>query len=564
MTSRALMLRPSRSKVALLALLFAACVRPGALGGATLDSADVVIDRGTVVDGTGRPALAADVAIRDGAIAAVTPPGGLASVRAKRRIDARGLVVAPGFIDVLSMSEDDLLKGDGRMLNKLTQGVTTEVLGEGWSGAPSRKTAAFAGPHGFGAWLEAMERHRNATNVASFVGATTLRLYAMSNAPGPPAPEQAEQMRRALREGMEDGALGLGSALIYPPGSFATTDELVDLAKVIAPYHGVYATHLRSEGDRVLEALDEALEIGRRGGVAVEIFHLKALGRRNWPKLPALFERIEAARAAGQDVTADTFPYTRSATMLSALVPPWASANGKLVQNLADPEASRRIHDELLHGEDSGWENFGALATPEEVVVTDVPRASPAARWTGRRLSEVAQELGTDWADAAIKLLSETGGRGSMLCTTMDEEGVALKLRKPWIFFGTDAGERRPGPEHGNSHPRAMGTFSRVLGRYVRDEGVLSLEEAVRRMSAAVADKLSIHDRGRLEVGMRADVAVFDPGAVGDRATEEQPFLPSTGMRYVLVNGVLVLDGGAYTGARPGVAVRGPGWKGRP
>lgn len=557
----------SRACLFLLALLAFGCagaaptharVAPSAAHG-SLDPCDVVIEHGRLVDGTGRPAFAADLAVRDGAIVAVTPPGELRGVIAKRRIDAKGLVIAPGFIDVLSQSQRALLGGEGRMLNKLTQGVTTEVLGEGWTSAPS-KAPRFAGPRGFGAWLLAMEQHGNTTNVASFVGATTLRRYAMDDAAGPPSPEQQGAMREALRLAMEDGAMGLGTALIYPPGSFATTEELVDLAKVMAPYHGVYATHLRSEGDRLTESLDEAIEIGRRGGVAVEVFHVKAMGRRNWPKLSALLDRIRAARAAGLDITADTFPYTKSGTMLSALLPPWASADGKLLGNLTDEATRRRIHAALL-GADSSWENLGQLATPEEVTVTEAP-GPETERWVGKRLSEVATAMGTDWADAAIQLLIATRGEGSMLCTTMDEEGIRLKLREPWIMFGTDAGERTPSAGRGVGHPRAMGTYPRVLGRYVRELRLLSLEEAVRRMSSAVARKLSIQDRGVLAAGARADVVIFDPDTIADRATEEEPLLPSVGVLHVLVNGVLVLDGGALTGERPGRIVRGPGWRG--
>lgn len=561
-------LGPVRLLLVLLSVLVSSCApasapvpagAPAEPPAIKLDPCDVLLEGGQVVDGTGRPAFTGDVAIRGGDIVAVAPAGRLAQVAAKRRINARGLVVAPGFIDLLSQSVAPLLRGDGQMLNKLTQGITTEILGEGWSEAPSREPP-FAGPHGFDAWLRAMEQHRNTTNVGSFVGATTLRRFAMDDAAGPPNEAQLEAMRAALREAMEDGAMGLGSALIYPPGSFATTEDLVALAKVMAPYHGVYATHLRSEGDRLLEGLAEAIEIGQRGGVAVEVFHIKAMGRRNWPKLRALLDRINAARATGLDITGDMFPFTRSGTMLSALLPPWASADGKLLENLSDPRVARRIHDALL-ASDPSWENFAQLATPEEVTITEAP-GPHTERWVGAQLSDVAASMRLDWADTVIALLTATKGRGMMMCTTMDEDGVRQKLAEPWIMFGTDAGERVPGPGRGVGHPRAMGTFPRVLGRYVRELRLLSLEEAVRRMTSAAAKKLSIRDRGVLAAGARADVVVFDPASIADRATEEQPLLPAVGVLHVLVNGVLVLENGAATGARPGAIVRGPGWNG--
>jgi dihydroorotase/N-acyl-D-amino-acid deacylase len=523
---------------------------------------DVIFEGGQVVDGSGRSGFATDVGVRGDRIVAIAPPGRLASTPATRRVDARGLVVAPGFIDILSQSGNPLLKGDGRALNKLTQGITTEILGEGWTAAPANERNGgdprFIGDHGFDAWLRAMQEHHNATNVGAFVGATTLRLYGMGDAPGAPSEAELATMRDALRRAMQDGALGLGSALIYPPGSFATTEELVALAEVMAPYHGVYATHLRSEGDRLMEGIDEALEIGRRAGVGVEIFHIKAMGHRNWSQFPELVARIEAARARGQDVGGDTFPYTMSGTLLSALLPPWASADGKLLQNLADAPSRDRIHAELLDPA-SNFENLGQLATPEAVQIVEAP-GEPNARWVGQSLASIAASMGVDWATAAIDLLLATKGEGSMLLTTMDEAGLRTRLKLPWISFGTDAGARSFSAEPASGHPRALGTYPRVLGKYVRDERLLSLEEAIRRMTSAVALRLSLRDRGVVRVGAYADLVVFDPRTIADQATYDRPLVRSLGVRHVFVNGVAALTDGEPTDARAGVALRGAGW----
>ncbi len=557
-----------------------ACVEGGAPGSAGGGAMDVVIEGGRVVDGTGAAWFHGDVGIRGDRIAAVTHAGGLAEVDSGMRIDASGKVVAPGFIDIQSHARGPLLNGDGRLLGKITQGITTEIMGEGWTNAPANANTDagaglvdpeaqgarhdFSGPRGFDAWLNAMLANGASPNFGSFVGATTVRVYAMGEAAGAATEAQLDTMRAVTRWAMEDGAFGVATALIYPPGNFAGTDELVEVVAASAPYGGVYITHLRSEADRFLEAIDEAIEIGERAGVPVEIYHLKAAGVRNHPKAALAVARIDAARAAGLDVQANMYPYIAGGTGISALFPPWASEDGRLLDNLSDPEMRQRIHAEVL-ADGPEWENFGTLSTPEGVLVTSVGDAGPdggstgAEGYVGMRLSEVAAEMGVDWVEAAMEITLMTSGHASMVIFMMSEENVAMQMRQPWIKFGTDASGFDPADVTGMVHPRSYGTYPRILGKYVRDEGVITLEDAVRKMTSAVATRLSIDDRGVLRPGMYADVVVFDPETVADRATFEDPHQLSAGVEEVFVNGVQVLGGGEHTGAKPGRIVRGPG-----
>ena len=543
---------------------------------------DVVIRNGRVVDGTGAAWFYGDVGIRGDRIAAITPSGGLADTEAATRIDATGKVVSPGFIDIQSHARGPLLAGDGRLLGKVTQGITTEIMGEGWTNAPANANTDagaglvdpeaqgerldFSGPRGFDRWLNAMAENGGSPNFGSFVGATTVRVYAMGEAAGAASEAQLDSMRAVTRWAMEDGAFGVASALIYPPGNFASTDELAEVVAASAPYGGVYITHMRSEADRYLEAIDEAIEIGERGGVPVEIYHLKAAGVRNFHKAALAIAKIDSARAEGFDVQANMYPYTAGGTGLSALLPPWASEGGALLDNLTDPETRQRIHDEVL-ADTAQWENLGVLTTPEGVLITSVAETGPdgepsgAEGYVGMRLSEVAADMGVDWVDAAIEVTLMTGGQAGMVVFMMHEDNVALQLQQPWIKIGTDASGFDPDSVTGMAHPRSYGTYPRILGKYVRDEGVLTLEDAVRKMSSAVATRLSIHDRGVLKPGMYADVVVFDPATVGDRATFEDPHQLSVGVEEVFVNGVQVLSGGVHTGAKPGRIVRGPGYR---
>jgi len=536
---------------------------------------DVVIENGRIVDGSGNAWFYGDVGIRGDRIVTISRRGELGKVAAQRRIDATGLVVAPGFIDIQGQSGGQFLNGDGRDVGKLTQGVTTEILGEAYTAAPvsdisiadipADRTAQiasakrFLGPHGFDAWLRAMQAHGISANVGSFVGASTLREYAMGMHMGVAAGPALDSMRTAMRNAMEDGAFGLGSALIYPPGNYANTEELIEIAKAMAPYGGVYITHMRSEADQLLEAMDEAIRIGKEGGVPVEIYHLKAAGKRNWSKAPAMIAKIDSARAAGLDVQANMYPFTAGGTGLAACLPPSASADGKLFENLADPTMRAKIRAEVAHPT-SYWESLCELATPDGVLIAAL-RTPENARWSGHRLAEISAAAGKDWLETVMNLLvSEKRDIGTMYFL-MSEDNVRLQLKQPWMKIGTDA--TGPDPDSAKSlvHPRSYATYPKILGQYVREERIIPLEDAVRKMSGAVADRLLIHDRGLLRPGMYADVVVFDAATIKDHSTYEQPHQLSTGVRHVFVNGVEVIRDGRHTGAKPGRVVRGPAWR---
>ncbi len=568
---------PSWGVPALLAVFLSACSPPGP-GGLSLGSGsyDVIIEGGRIVDGTGSAWYVGDVAISGDRIARITAPGMLGGRGARVRIDGRGLVVAPGFIDIQSHSRGPLLNGDGRLISKVTQGITTEIMGEGGTNAPvndrilstmtfrspehEAAVRRFEGERGFDAWLRAMEANRASVNLGSFVGATTIRMYAKGEAMGAPSLSELDSMRVATARAMEDGAFGVASALIYPPGNFATAQELIEIGRAMAPYGGVYITHMRSEADQLLEAIDEALRIGREGGVPVEIYHLKAAGQRNWPKAAQAIAKIDSARAAGQDVQANMYPYVAGGTGLTACLPPWASADGRLLDNLRSPDVRNRIRQEI-ESNSTDWENLCQLATPEGVLLLGFEREGNRGL-IGRRLSDVAVMMGMDWIDTVMDLILSEEQRIGTIYFLMSEDNVKLQLRQPWIKFGTDAGGANPETADGLVHPRAYGTFPRILGRYVREERVMPLEEAVRKMSSAVTTRLQIRDRGLLKPGMYADIVVFDADRVIDRATFEEPHQLSEGVQHVLVNGVPVVRDGRHTGATPGRIVRGPGWRG--
>jgi len=536
---------------------------------------DIVIHDGRIVDGTGAAWFHGDLAIRGDRIARITPRGVLRDAPSRERIDASGLVVAPGFIDIQSHSRNAFLgSGDGRVVSKVTQGVTTEIMGEGSTNAivnaklldrdPSDPDAReqierYGGPAGFDNWLRAMEQHGASVNVGSFLGGNNVRQFAKGLTRGAPTAAELDSMRKVVRWAMEGGAFGVATALIYPPANFATTDELVEVAKAMAPYGGVYITHMRSEADDYLEAIDEAIRIGREGGVPVEIFHLKAAGRRNWHKAPLAIAKIDSARAAGLDVQANMYPYVAGGTGLTACFPPWASADGQLFDNLSDPSMRARIRSEIEQ-QTEPWENLCTLATPEGVLVLGVDE--PANRqFAGKRLGEIAAARNGDWIETAFDLVLSERQRVGTIYFLMDEPNIRLQLRQPWMKFGTDAGGLDPERARGLTHPRAYGTFPRILGRYVRDEGVIPLEDAVRKMTSAVTTRLSIQDRGVLREGLYADIVVFDPATIADHATFEEPHQLSTGVRHVYVNGIAVLRDGAHTGATPGRALRGAGYR---
>ena len=530
---------------------------------------DIIIEGGRIVDGSGNAWYAGDVGIRGDRIAAVTMAGRLRDATATRRIDATGKVVAPGFIDLQSQSRFNFIgAGDGRSVSKVMMGVTTEIMGESTTNAPSSPDMLRAAGRAVGVtqfatfadWMAAMEAHGASVNFGSFVGASTIRAIAMGQAMGEAGSPERRLMQIAVRESMEAGAFGVASALIYPPGAYASTDELISVNAAAAPYGGIYVTHLRSEGDRLLEAIDEAIRIGTQAGLPVEIYHLKAAGQRNWHKAALAVAKIDSARAAGVDIQANMYPYTAGSTSLTACFPPSASADGRLFQNLADGRARGRIRAEIERPT-TPWENLCQLATPEGTLLLGLGRPAHR-RFAGRYLADVARELGKDWIETALDLVLEEGQGISTAFFMMSEENVAMQIGVSWMKFGTDASGWDPERSGGLVHPRAYGTFARVLGRYVRDQHATSLEDAVRKMSSAVAARLRIRERGLLREGYYADVIVFDPSTVGDHATYERPHQLSTGVEQVFVNGQAVVVDGVHTGALPGRALRGPGWVG--
>ncbi len=542
---------------------------PAPLPAAPPGEFDVVIEGGQIVDGTGNAWYPGDVGVRGDRIVAITRPGLLSDQLARTRIDASGMVVSPGFIDIQSHSRFNFLgDGDGRVVSKVTMGVTTEIMGESTTNAPSSPAMLEnAGPNvgvtqfeRFGEWIEAMERHGSSVNVGSFVGGSTIRILGMGLAMGEARSPERRLMQQAVRESMEDGAFGVATALVYPPGNFASTEELISINSAAAPYGGVYITHMRSEADNFLEAIDEAIEIGTEAGVPVEIYHLKAGGRRNWHKAAEAVAKIDSARAAGVDVQANMYPYTAGGTGLDACFPPWASADGLLFDNLANPEMRARIRAEMEE-QTEPWEAFCSLATPEGTMLLGL-NLPEHQKYRGWWLADVADDLGRHWTETAMDLVLAERQRVSTMYFLMSEENVAMQIAQPWIKFGTDAGGIDPTVATGLAHPRAYGTFTRVLGKYVREDGVVTLEDAVRKMSAAVATRLKIRERGFLREGYYADVVVFDPRTVGDHATYDEPHQLSSGIHHVLVNGVAVVRDGEHTGAMPGRAVRGPGWSG--
>ncbi len=535
---------------------------------------DLLIRNGKVVDGTGNPWFWGDVAVRGDRIVAVTPPGAIAPEQARDVVDANGSVVCPGFIDIQSHSIYPLMR-DGRSVSKIAQGVTTEIMGEGWTPAPFGgkirepiPSAYFAkalpeweerarGWRRFRDWLEAMVERGVSPNIGAFVAGGTLREYVKGYDMGPLTADELATLRRLAAEAMEDGAFGVAYALIYPPDAYASTEEIIAVCREVQRFGGLYITHIRSEGARLLEALEEALRIGREAGVPVEIYHLKAAGRAHWWKFPSVIARIEAARREGIDVTADMYPYPAAGTGLASVLPPWVASGGRFFDTLRDPAMRRRIKEEVLHPS-GDWEALGSDAGPEGIM--PVGMQHPTLRqYVGKRLDEIARERGQDWIDAAIDLLLTEERNIFTIYFVMDEENVRLALRQPWIKIATDAGGLDPAwasPE-GPVHPRAYGTYPRVLGRYVREQRLLSLEEAVRKMTSAVADRLGLRDRGQLRAGFFADLVVFDPETVIDRATFSEPHQLPSGIRHVWVNGTQVLRDGVHTGALPGRIVTG-------
>jgi dihydroorotase/N-acyl-D-amino-acid deacylase len=542
------------------------------LGHATDASFDIVITNGHIVDGTGSPWYSGDVGIRNGRIAAI---GNLSATARKRTIDAKGRVVAPGFIDMLGQSETTILV-DPRLPSKIYQGITTEVTGEGGSAAPLTKAIVEADRPAyahykidvdwqtFRQYFARLEKQGMGINLASYVGATQVRRVVLGDADVQPTPEQLEKMKALVRDAMRDGAVGVSTSLMYAPAPYAKTEELIALASEAAKFGGIYATHMRNESDSALEAIDEAVRIGREAHIPVEIWHFKIAGKKNWGHMPELIARVNQARAAGVDVEADTYAYTAWFNSMSAFVPAWAHDGGdaKLIERLRDPATRARIRKEM-ETPSKDWDNeWDEISGPQDVMISVVQNPE-LKKFQGKRLSEVAETLHKDPFDALFDLLIEDKAFTSCAVFGMSEPDVALTLEQPWVSIDNDSSGTSPegilGEEH--PHPRAYGTFPRILRKYVREEKKLTLEEAIRKFSALPAQRMRLTDRGVLKQGMWADVVVFDPERVRDLATFDDPNRLSEGMDFVLVNGAAVIEDGKMTGALPGKVLRGAGYQ---
>jgi N-acyl-D-amino-acid deacylase len=532
---------------------------------------DLIIAGGHVIDGTGSPWYMADVGIREGRIAAI---GNLRSAQAKRRIDAAGKVVAPGFIDMLGQSEFTILV-DPRLPSKIYQGITTEITGEGNSAGPMTGQARVeAGPilehyglkadwQTLGEYFARLERQGIGINLASYVGATTVRKVVIGSENRPPTAAELERMQALVREAMEQGAVGVSTALEYAPAPYAATEELIALASAAAPYGGIYATHMRSEGDGMAAALDETFRIAREAHIPAEIWHLKVAGKKNWGHMPDMIKRIEAARASGLDITADTYAYTAWFNDMSAFVPPWAhdGGNEKMLERLRTPATRARIAKDI-ETPSTAWDNeWDEVPGPESILVGVVK--NPALRsWQGQTLAAIAKSRGKEPIETLLDILVEDNGFTQCAVFGMQEDDVALALAQPWMSINNDSSGTSPegllGEEH--PHPRAYGAFPRILRKYVREEHRLNLEEAIRKFTALPAQRMRLTDRGALKRGLWADVVVFDAAAIADRSTFSAPNELAVGMRWVLVNGVPVIADGQMTGAKPGQVLRGPGY----
>jgi N-acyl-D-amino-acid deacylase len=543
--------------LAAVGLILSSCV-----SARTVPAYDTVIRSGTIYDGSGGAPYTGDVAVKGDRIAAIAPriPG-----KGRVEVDARGLAVAPGFINMLSWAAEPLIR-DGKAQSDVRQGVTLEVMGEGWSMgpfSPAQKAEALAEQTvtrypiswtTLGEFLQFLEKKGVSVNVASMVGASTVRVHELGRNDVDPTPEQLARMRALVRQAMDEGAMGVGSSLIYVPAVYAETDELAALASEAGRCGGMYVSHIRSESSRLIESIDELVEIGRRSGARAEIYHLKAAGRSNWPLMDPALARIEAARAAGVAVSANMYLYAASGTGLDSTLPLWVREGGPqaLYSRLQDPAVRARVVAEMQGG------------TRDWTTVQPVGFANPALRvYAGKRMPEIAALRGRSVAETAVDLVAEDRSQVATVFHSISEDNLRKVLARPWVSFGSDAAALATEPPFTDRevHPRAYGNFARLLGRYVRDEKALGLAEAVRRLTSLPADNLRIADRGRLKRGLYADLAIFDPATIADRATYERPHRYAVGMRHVFVNGVQVLRDGEHTGATPGRFVRGPGWR---
>ncbi|RPG27905.1 MAG: D-aminoacylase [Muricauda sp. TMED12] len=544
-------------------LILASCSQPR--------NFDILIKNGQIVDGSGKPSYIGSVGINADTIAAV---GDLGDATGTQEIDATGLAVAPGFINMLSWATESLIE-DGRSMADIKQGVTLEVFGEGWSMGPLNAAMKKAEQESQGdikydiewntlnEYLEYLTKKGISPNVASFVGATTLRINTVGYEDRPPTPQELDSMKMMVREAMEDGALGVGSSLIYAPAFYSSTEELIELCKVAAEYDGMYISHMRSEGSRLLESLDELIRIANEAGIRAEIYHLKQSGKENWDKFDDVVAKVDSANAAGLHITADMYNYVAGATGLDASMPPWVQEGGydKWAERLQDPDIRKKVKEEMTTPTNE-WESLmQAAGDPSKILLVGF-KADSLKYLTGKTLKEVAELRGTSPEETAMDLVVQDGSRVGTIYFLMSEENVKKQIALPWMSFGSDAGS--PATEgvflKSSTHPRTYGNFARLLGKYVRDEQVISLEEAVHKLSQLPATNLKIEKRGSLTEGNYADVVLFDATTITDKATFEDPHQYSEGMQHVFVNGTQVLKDGEHTGETPGQVVHGPGY----
>lgn len=535
-------------------------------------SFDIIIKNGTIIDGSGNKSFSGDIGVKGDTIAAM---GNLSNENAIKTIDATGLVVAPGFVNMLSQAHETLII-DGNSQSDIRQGVTLEILGEGWSMGPWNKqikkgTLSYQKEYKYkikwttlGEYLQYLEDRGVSSNIASFVGATTIRVHEMNRENREPTLQEMERMKELTREAMKEGALGLSTALIYTPGLYASTEELIELCKVVSDYGGIYISHLRSEGDNLLKAIDELIEISAKANIAAEIYHFKVAGEHNWHKYEAAIIKIDSARSAGLKIYANMYTYTAAQTGLDAAMPPWVQEGGlKSWRNkLTDPEIRNKVMIEM--NEDSKeWENFYyAAGSPDNILLIGF-RNDSLKYLTGKTLSEIALLKNLTPEETAMNLVVWDGSKVKTVYFLMSEETIKKQITLPYMCFSSDAGSYSNTDKFNleHPHPRAYGNFAKLLGKYVRDEGIISMEEAIYRLTYLPCSRLRIEKRGLLEVGYFADIVAFDASKIQDNATYENPKSYATGMLHVLVNGTEVIRDGEHTEAKPGRFIKGPGWK---
>jgi len=524
---------------------------------------DIILRNGIILDGSGEPSYQADIALMDDTIAQI---GDLKSIKAKKEIDLNGLAVAPGFINMLSWANVSLIE-DGRSMSDIKQGVTLEVFGEGWSGGPlnPKMKEQMQKEQGdikfkvewesFGGFLEYLEKKGVSCNIASFVGATTVRVHEVGYENRAPDPEEMETMKQLVRQAMEEGAVGLGASLIYAPAFYASTEEIIELCKVVAEYDGLYISHLRSEGNALMEAYEEMIRIVNESGVRSEIYHLKAAGKENWPKMDELIQKIEAARAEGLKITADMYTYTAGATGLDAAMPPWVQEGGDKAwaKRLKNPEIRKRVLKEMVTPT-TEWESLYLAAGSADKVILVGFQQDSLKYLTGKTLADVAAIRGKSAEETAMDLVIDNNADVSCVYFLMSEENVEKQIALPWVSYCSDSQSRAPEGVFlkSSTHPRAYGNFARLLAKYVRDEGVISLEEAIRKLTSLPAENLRLEKRGSLKPGYFADLVIFDPEKIQDHATFEEPQQLATGMVHVFINGEQVLENGEHTGNMAG------------